>query len=92
MNKNVTNTKHQAENYFYQILETNQPKKKKKSENTRQPAEIYIGNNKQKQKGIRAATGRFTKQRDRTHRSRLRKSLDNEQATQFLPLTHHPQH
>lgn len=53
---------------------------------------FILATTKQKQKGIRAATGRFTKQRDRKHRSRLRKSLDNEQATQFLPLTHHPQH
>lgn len=50
---------------------------------------FILATRRQKQKGIRAATGRFTKQRDRKHRSRLRKSLDNEQATQFLPLTHH---
>lgn len=49
----------------------------------------FILATRQKQKGIRAATGRFTKQRDRKHRSRLRKSLDNEPATQFLPLTPH---
>lgn len=47
---------------------------------------FILATTRQKQKGIRAATGRFTKQ-DRKHRSRL--SLDNEQATQFLPLTHH---
>lgn len=30
MNKNVTNTKHYAENDFYQILETNNNNNKKK--------------------------------------------------------------
>lgn len=49
MNKNVTNTKYQAENDFYQIPETNQPKQKNQNENTGQP-EIYTGNKKTKTK------------------------------------------